>query len=123
MAKNIDVEFKGAIFDARKVEKILGQETSKILDEAALFGETAVKTQLFPTHGLVTGFLRESVAGTRVSELHAIIDAGEVVQGKNVVYANFIEGLYSMFRNSWSLIRGKNLPQLLARRVASRLNG
>tara|TARA_R110000822_G_scaffold63399_3_gene155802 strand:- start:615 stop:983 length:369 start_codon:yes stop_codon:yes gene_type:complete len=118
-----DVQFKGVIWSPRKVEKIIGQETEKILDEAAMFGETAVKTQLFPGHGLITGFLRESVTGTRVDSLHAVIDAGEVTQGKNVVYANFIEGLYSMFLTAWQLIKRKNLPQLLAKRIAGRLNG
>ena len=118
-----DVQFKGVIWSPRKVEKIIGQETEKILDEAAMFGETAVKTQLFPGHGLITGYLRESVTGTRVDSLHAVIDAGEVTQGKNVVYANFIEGLYSMFLNAWQLLRRKNLPQLLAKRIAGRLNG
>ena len=118
-----DVQFKGVIWSPRKVEKIIGQETEKILDEAAMFGETAVKTQLFPGHGLITGFLRESVTGTRVDSLHAVIDAGEVTQGKNVVYANFIEGLYSMFLTAWQLIKRKNLPQLLAKRIARRLNG
>ena len=123
MVVKADVTFTGPIFDSRKVEKIMGEEVSKILDEAALFGETAVKTQLFPGHGVVTGFLRESVAGTRIDSLHTIIDAGEVVQGKNVVYANFIEGLYNMFLNAWQLIQKKNLPQLLAKRIAGRLNG
>ena len=118
-----DVQFKGVIWSPRKVEKIIGQETEKILDEAAMFGETAVKTQLFPGHGLITGFLRESVTGIRVDSLHAVIDAGEVTQGKNVVYANFIEGLYHMFLNAWQLLRKKNLPQLLAKRIARRLNG
>ena len=118
-----DVQFKGVIWSPRKVEKIIGQETEKILDEAAMFGETAVKTQLFPGHGLITGFLRESVTGIRVDSLHAVIDAGEVTQGKNVVYANFIEGLYSMFLTAWQLIKRKNLPQLLAKRIAGRLNG
>ena len=118
-----DVQFKGVIWSPRKVEKIIGQETEKILDEAAMFGETAVKTQLFPGHGFITGFLRESVTGIRVDSLHAVIDAGEVTQGKNVVYANFIEGLYHMFLNAWQLLRKKNLPQLLAKRIARRLNG
>jgi hypothetical protein len=120
---NSDVEFKGVIWSPRKVEKIIGQETEKVLDEAALFGEVAVKQQLFPGHGVVTGFLRESVTGSRVDSLHAIIDAGEVTQGKNVVYANFIEGLYHMFLNAWQLIRRKNLAKVLARRIAGRLNG
>lgn len=120
---NSDVEFKGVIWSPRKVEKIIGQETEQILDEAALFGEAAVKSQLFPGHGVVTGFLRESVTGTRVDSLHAVIDAGEVTQGKNVIYANFIEGLYHMFHNAWQLIRQKDMGKVLARRIARRLNG
>ena len=126
MVVKADVTFKGPIFDRRKVEKIMGQEFDKILDEAALFGEAAVKNQLFPgppPHGVVTGFLRESVAGTRIDSLHAIIDAGEVVQGKNVVYANFIEGLYNMFKNAENMINAKNLKEMLAKRIARRLNG
>ena len=124
MAKNLDIEFKGAIFDARKVEKIIGQETSKVLDKAALDGESAVKVQLYkPDHGVVTGFLRESVAGTRVNALTTIIDAGEVLQGSQVVYANRIEGIFSMFRNALQVLKGQNLKQVLARRIAKRLNG
>lgn len=118
-----DVKFTGVIWKPRKVEKIIGQETGKILDEAAMFGEIAVKQQLFPGHGVVTGFLRESVTGTRIDSLHAVIDAGEVTQGSNVVYSNFIEGLYSMFFNAWQLLRRKNLAVLLAKRIAGRLNG
>lgn len=123
MPNVIEVELTGPIFRSGDVERIIGQETGKILDEAALFGETAVKTQLFPGHGLITGFLRESVTGARVDSLHTIIDAGEFTQGSNVVYARFIEGLYNMFFNAWQLIRGKNLPELLAKRVTRRLNG
>ena len=123
MADKTDVKFTGVIWNSKKVEKIIGQETKKVLDEAAQFGEIAVKQQLYPGHGLLTGFLRESVTGTRVDRLHAIIDAGEVTQGKNVVYANYIEGLYRMFYNAWQLLRRKNLAQLLAKRIAGRLNG
>ena len=118
-----EVEFRGPIFRAADVERIIGQETGKILDEAGLFGETAVKIQLFPTHGLITGFLRESVTGTRVDSLHTIIDAGEFTQGSNVIYARFIEGMYHMFENAWMLLRRKNLARLLAERVMRRLNG
>jgi len=120
---NSDVQLKGTIFNPRKVEKIIGEEIEGMLDEASMFGETAVKSQLFPGHGLVTGYLRESVSGVRVDSLHAVIDAGEVTQGKNVVYASFIESLYNMFHNSWKLIQRKNLPKLLRTRIAGRLNG
>lgn len=123
MADKTDVKFKGVIWNSKKVEKIIGQETEKVLDEAAMFGEVTVKSQLYPGHGLRTGFLRESVTGTRVNSLHAVIDAGEVTQGKNVVYANYIESLYQMFANALTAIRQKNLGKLLAGRIARRLNG
>ena len=121
----IEVDLIGPIFQARQVERIIGQEIGKILDEAALSGETAVKQQLFPgppPHGVVTGFLRESITGTRVDSLHTIIDAGQTTQGSQVVYARRIEGLYHMFFNAWQLLRNKNLPELLAKRVTRRLN-
>lgn len=123
MADKTDVKFKGVIWNSKKVERIIGQETEKVLDEAAMFGEVTVKSQLYPGHGLRTGFLRESVTGTRVNSLHAVIDAGEVTQGKNVVYANYIESLYQMFANALTAIRQKNLGKLLAGRIARRLNG
>lgn len=123
MADKTDVKFKGVIWNSKKVERIIGQETEKVLDEAAMFGEVTVKSQLYPGHGLRTGFLRESVTGTRVNSLHAVIDAGEVTQGKNVVYANYIESLYQMFANALTAIRKKNLGKLLAGRIARRLNG
>ena len=117
------VVFHGPIFNVAATRKIVAEETGKILDEAGLFGETAVKQQLFPTHGVITGFLRESVTGTRVDSLNTIIDAGEFTQGSNVIYARFIESLYNMFHNAWMLIRQKNLAELLAKRIANRLNG
>lgn len=117
------VVFHGPIFSSSETKKIIAEEITTILDEAGVFGETAVKQQLFPTHGVVTGFLRESVTGTRVDSLNTIIDAGEFTQGSNVIYARFIESLYNMFHNAWMLIRQKNLPGLLAKRIASRLNG
>lgn len=123
MADKTDVKFKGVIWNSKKVERIIGQETEKVLDEAAMFGEVTVKSQLYPGHGLRTGFLRESVTGTRVNSLHAVIDAGEVTQGKNVVYANYIESLYQMFANALTAIRKKKLGKLLAGRIARRLNG
>lgn len=123
MVNKTDVEFSGVIWSSREVEKIIAEETADLLDSTALSGEADVKSQLYPGHGVVTGYLRESVTGTRIDALSAVIDAGEVTQGSNVIYANFIEGLYNMFANTSQRINRMGLGRKLREKIAGRLNG
>ncbi len=123
MVDKTDVQFKGVIWNPKQVEKIIAEESAQFIDDVVLSGEGLVKEQLYPGHGVVTGFLRESVAGTRIDALGGVIDAGEVLQGKQVVYANYIEGLYKMFANARQKLNRMNLGKQLRERIAGRLNG
>lgn len=96
-APGVEVKLTGPLFQPGVSRKIVN-EINQALDKVAKVGEGHVKQQLYPGHGLITGNLRESVAGDLVKDLHAVIDAGEHVQGANVVYAEAVESGRGSFR-------------------------
>lgn len=101
---DVTVKFTGPIADGRG-----GPEMRRVLDESIkdlmAEGETNVKKQLYPGHGLITGHYRDSIHGEMVSSLRGRIDDSKVV------YGPWLEGVssrnaksrfkgYSMFRNA-----------------------
>lgn len=87
---DLSIDIRGTVFEAGMQRGLL-RRMNEGLDEVAKIGEGDVKSQLYPGHGFVTGNLREAVAGDLIDDLVAVIDAGEHIQGKNIVYAEWIE--------------------------------
>lgn len=61
------------------------------LTDVALHGQRLVQEQLYPGHGVVTGHLRRSIAGSVIAPAMAQIDAGLHQQGANLHYADAVE--------------------------------
>tara|TARA_Y100000593_G_scaffold41217_1_gene79126 strand:+ start:1771 stop:2166 length:396 start_codon:yes stop_codon:yes gene_type:complete len=82
----------------------LEEAVNRGLLDIAVAGGVKVQEQLYSGHGRVTGFLRSRVAGNTIGNLHIQIDAGEKRFGKNVIYANWVEGISQ--RNRTSTFKG-----------------
>ena len=61
------------------------------LTDLALVGEGYVKKQLYRGHGVQTGHLRASISGGLQKNLVAVVDAGQQLQGRDVIYAGWVE--------------------------------
>lgn len=61
------------------------------LQDVVLHGQRLVQEQLYPGHGVVTGHLRRSIAGSMIAPMVGQIDAGLHAQGANVNYADAVE--------------------------------
>ena len=91
----------------------------KIVADLVARGESEVKRQLFPGHGLDTGNYRRNINGQIVRDLNGL------VHDNNVVYGPWLEGVssrndrtrfkgYRMFRNA------RQTVQRIARGVANK---
>jgi hypothetical protein len=102
MSSSFQIEFKtkGKLFKNPRPKDAI----KKALEKIALVTEARVKKELYPGHGVKTGYLRRSVSGEVISDLKAQIDAGEFRQGANIVYTDWVEGVSS--RNARSTFRG-----------------
>ena len=111
----VKITKSGPFFDQPN-EKLAEAIHTGLLD-IAIMGAVKVKEQLYPGHGRVTAFLRGRVGGSVVGNFQAQIDAGKVQFGKNVVYANWVEGISQ--RNKTSSFKGyfmfKNVYDWLSR--------
>ena len=86
------VDFTGPLSHGKvRTKKDIIAATNSGLTDLALLGEGYVKKQLYKGHGVVTGHLRASVSGGLQKNLVAVVDAGEQAQGRNVIYAGWIE--------------------------------
>jgi hypothetical protein len=99
---NTEIKLKGKLFDVA-VEKNLLKALNKGVEKMALVTEGRVKA-LTPVR---TGHLRRSISGELVGDVKAQVDAGEFRQGRNVVYANWIEGVSS--KNARSTYKGRGM--------------
>jgi hypothetical protein len=116
------VELRGPMFSPnspRKV-KVIIRDGLAILAEA---GAGFVQSQLYPGHGYITGFLHGSVAGHVVTDLLAIVDAGQLAQGGNVVYARPIEQRYGMFKFGTEKLQAQDMDKIFGEPIAKALNG
>jgi len=96
------IKKQGNFFDHRN--RRFAEALNDSLLDIAVIGATRVKAQLYPSHGFITGYLKSSVNGGLVKNFHAQIDAGELMKGRNVVYAGWVEGVSS--RNASSSFKG-----------------
>ena len=91
----------------------------KGLHNMTLVTEGRVKKQLYPGHGVQTGNLRRAVSGHVKNDFNAQVAAGEFNQGRNVVYASWVEGVsprnritsfkgYKMFEKAKNLLAREN---------------
>lgn len=122
---NIDVD--GPMFRAG-IQRGVIEGINDGIDEIMKIGEGDVKKQLYVGHGFRTGNLREAVAGDVISDLHGVIDAGAHVEGRNVVYAEWIEGIaarnrstrfkgYRMFRNTTAKLNAMPLGEIIVGKI------
>tara|TARA_R100000808_G_C2107593_1_gene122697 strand:- start:521 stop:916 length:396 start_codon:yes stop_codon:yes gene_type:complete len=96
----IKLETNGKIFkNPRLLDAI-----NKGIQNMALVTEERVKKQLYKGHGVLTGHLRRSISGMRTGDLRAQVDSGKILQGANVVYTDWVEGISS--RNAISSFKG-----------------
>jgi hypothetical protein len=86
---NIEIDLKGKIFKKPRTKDAI----KKAINKMTLVTEGRVKKELYPGHGVRTGYLRRSVSGQVLNDLSAQVDAGEFNQGRNVVYASWVEGV------------------------------
>ena len=102
------------------------------LTDLALLGEGYVKKQLYKGHGVVTGHLRASVSGGLQKDLVAVVDAGEQLQGRNVIYAGWIEtGMrrgrqtafagYGMFKAATATLNRLDFDRFIGKEILAKL--
>ena len=92
MANNTRVETFGKFFEHNRDGRLNKAFNESLLDIAVL-ASGWVKEQLVTGHGFKSGYLKGSVHGGMVKNLHAQIDAGELMKGRNVEYASWVEGV------------------------------
>ncbi len=88
---NIEIELEGKLFKNPRTKDAI----RKAINKMTLVTEGRVKKELYPGHGVLTGNLRRAVSGQVLTDLSAQVDAGEFNQGRNVVYASWVEGVSS----------------------------
>ena len=102
MSSGFEIQFEttGKIFKNPKLKDAINRGVSNM----ALVTEERVKAQLYKGHGVLTGHLRRSISGMLVGDLKAQVDSGKVLQGANVVYTDWVEGISE--RNKTTVFRG-----------------
>lgn len=124
---SVTIDTRGALFD-RGLQRGLVQGLNEGIDTITKIGESEVKKQLYPGHGFQTGRLREAVAGDLIEDLRGVVDAGQHVEGRNVVYADWIEGIsprnrttrfkgYRMFRFATKLIEALPMNEIIGGKI------
>ena len=120
---DINATVRGPFFDGR-TKRAISMALQDTLQDVTERGESIVKRQLFPGHGMVTGTLKRSIAGEVVNSLRAFVST-------NVVYGGWIEGTsrrnqttrfkgYSMFRKARQALN-RSWPRLLQRHLRRRM--
>ena len=74
-----------------RIKKDIVSAANDGLTKIALVGEGYVKKDLYRGHGVLTGHLRASISGGLRKNLVSVVDAGQMLQGQNVVYAEWVE--------------------------------
>lgn len=119
----VSVRTSGPFFDGR-TQRAIDRALTDTLQDVTERGESIVKRQLFPGHGLVTGTLRRSIAGEVVNNRRATV-------GTDVIYGAWIEGTsrrnettrfkgYSMFRRATQALN-RGWPRLLQKHLRRRM--
>ena len=116
MANDVTMEFQGNFFNHRNIK--FAKALNDSLEEIAAIGAGKVSDQLVRGHGFRTGYLKSSVGGGLIKNLHAQIDAGEHRYGRNVVYASWVEGISA--RNKRSRFKGYFMFKKVIREMKGR---
>ena len=95
--------YSGPLFDG-DITRRLGKAANRGLQDIATLGQGKVREQLKQGHGRRTGTLQRSIFGWVFKDLHAKIDAGEKVYGRNLIYSYWVEGVSN--RNTTSSFKG-----------------
>ena len=108
MPNVVDIVTTGALF--RLGGAPLDAAVKSSIEDIVARGETLVKLQLFPGHGLVTGFYRNLIFGVLQDSRHGLI------HDSNVIYGPWLEGTSS--RNQTTRFKGYSM----FRRTTQQLN-
>tara|TARA_Y100000004_G_scaffold23292_2_gene23651 strand:- start:2663 stop:3052 length:390 start_codon:yes stop_codon:yes gene_type:complete len=111
MSEKVTIKLKGNFFKNPDLKKAINKSVAAM----ALVTEARVKNQLYSGHGVQTGYLRRSVSGELISDLTAQIDAGAFRQGRNVNYADWVEG--TSIRNRVSSFKGYKMFEIATRQL------
>jgi hypothetical protein len=120
---SVVVRLRGPFFSTNIPPVIVGALNAAVGD-LVVEGESKVKLQLYPGHGLITGHYRRSIHG-EMSSLHGRI------HDSNVIYGSWLEGVasrnqttrfkgYAMFRNARQQL-GRIATGVLQNRVSKAL--
>ena len=107
MNVTIETELKGKIADPRLKDQLKHAINDGLMELAQIEGANVVKNQLYPSHGFVTGNLKNRIGSAVVKDYVAQIDAGAHRYGSNLIYANWVEGISRMFLNMFRQL-GRN---------------
>lgn len=128
MANVVDIVTTGALF--RLGGAPLDAAIKSSIEDIVARGETLVKIQLYPGHGLVSGHYRRNIFGVLKDSRHGLI------HDSNVIYGPWLEGTssrnettrfkgYSMFRRATQQLN-REKGNIVEKNVASavrKLNG
>ena len=127
---SLSLTFKtsGPLFDGR-AKRAMQAATKSAISELVALGETLVKKDLRPGHGLITGHYRRSITGEMKSSTLGI------VHDRNVVYGPWLEGTssrnkttrfkgYRMFLKATGQVEKKKKPVLMThlKRAKGKMN-
>jgi hypothetical protein len=107
----VEVKLHGPLLKGR-APGIINDAIKAAVGDLAAEGETGVKKQLYPGHGLISGHYRRSIHGETSAAFHGRIHDSEVV------YGPWLEGVSS--RNQTTRFKGyaafRNATQQLERK-------
>ena len=115
-----------------RIKKDIVSAANDGLTKIALVGEGYVKKDLYRGHGVLTGHLRASIAGGPKKNLVSVVDAGQMLQGRNVVYAYWVEtGIrrgrqtafkgYGMFKAATAKLQRLDFDKYLGKGIRAKL--
>ena len=107
---NLQINIKGKLLDIN-ANKNMAKAINKGIEKMMLVTEDRTKART-PVR---TGHLRRSITGQLIGNLSAQVDAGQISQGQNVVYADWIEGISA--RNSQTGYAGASMFRLAAKEL------
>ena len=119
----IDVKLSGPLFQPGVRAKVEGAINDAIGD-LVVEGERQVKLQLYPGHGLDSGFYARSIHGEVVASMHGVVNDSNVVYGPWLEEGGGRFRGYAMFRKAMEQMNriAKGLLQKRVGQLVIRLN-
>lgn len=124
------ISFHGPLFQSGLPASAIHDAIHDTITDLVAQGEKAVKLQLYPGHGLITGYYRNSIHGELSGSLNGR------VHDSNVVYGPWLEGVssrnetsrfkgYRMFRNAFQQLQGltQSILQKWVKKAVDKLGG